>query len=104
MKSIHTGSQPHFFVLFFIPFFVESVGHTVSVSRGEVSERLIERSWKGRVGFIPTAGSNPALSGSTQLLPPGVHEFGDAADFAFAVDAGQNAVAFGQDHACARPG
>jgi hypothetical protein len=27
-----------------------------------VSERLIEQPWKGCVGLVPTAGSNPALS------------------------------------------
>jgi hypothetical protein len=29
---------------------------------GEVSEWLIEQPWKGCVGLVPTAGSNPALS------------------------------------------
>ena len=31
---------------------------------GEVSEWLIEQPWKGCVGLVPTAGSNPALSAS----------------------------------------
>lgn len=30
---------------------------------GEVSEWLIEQPWKGCVGLVSTAGSNPALSG-----------------------------------------
>ncbi len=29
---------------------------------GEVSEWLIEQPWKGCVGLVPTAGSNPAIS------------------------------------------
>ena len=34
----------------------------VRVHLGEVSEWLIEQPWKGCVGLVLTAGSNPALS------------------------------------------
>ena len=34
----------------------------VRVDLGEVSEWLIEQPWKGCVGLVLTAGSNPALS------------------------------------------
>jgi hypothetical protein len=35
---------------------------------GEVSEWLIEQPWKGCVGLVPTAGSNPALSVIAKLF------------------------------------
>ena len=38
-------------------------GQSLITGFGEVSERLIEQPWKGCVGFIPTVGSNPTLSG-----------------------------------------
>ena len=44
-----------------VPVFVKI--HRNSFSYGEVSEWLKEQPWKGCVGLVSTAGSNPALSG-----------------------------------------